>query len=472
MGEEMPEAAASGRPLGKQLGHRFARDSPEQELLRLAFPILGAIVVGLLDTSVNAMWVGRYLGDAALAAVSNANTLLLFLFNGISGICMALSIRTGFYIGAGHVEEAKRLVRATIWFLGIGGTLTPLLLGLVRDPILDAISVPSDARLAARQYLVVILLSVPLVYIYEMVVAVLRGAGDTKTAFYFSAIAVALDAGLNPVFIFGLGGMPRLGVAGSALATVIAQGTALGGLLGFLYWRRHYLCLSLRELAPRSGDWLSIQKLLKLGVPMGMEFLWYSVLALLLITLVNRFGSDMTAAYGAVVQLWAYVLMPSQAVVLAVISIAAQSLGAKREDRVRKFTRLGVVYSAGMTGILLLLLELMNRSALALFLSAGSPALTIAAHINHVASWSWVLYAGYSALLSAPRAAGAVWAPLALTVSAGGAQLLIAAVLLRFSGAEGIWWSWPISSAIAAVIAVRYYQGETWRPDRSRTATA
>jgi putative MATE family efflux protein len=452
------------------LGHVFEKGSTERQLVRLVLPILGSIIVGLLDASVNAMWVGQYLGDAALAAVSNVNTLLLFLFAGISGICVAVSIRVGFYLGGSRPEETKRLIRATIWFLGAGGAVVPIIVVLLREPLLQVLSVPGDAMLLARQYLDLILLSVPPIYVYEMVTAVLRGAGDTKTAFCFSVIAVALDTVLNPVFIFGFGALPRMGVAGSALATVLAQWIALGGLVGSLYLRRHSLCLRVGEFGFRPGDSVVIRELLRQGGPMGMEFLWYSILAMLLITLVNQFGSDVTAAYGAVVQLWGYVLMPSAAVTLAITSMIAQSLGARREDRVHEITRLGVTSSVITTGILLLLLELMNRSAFALFLPAGSPALAIASHINRIASWSWVLYAGYSTLLSTPRAAGAVWGPASLTVAAGAAQLPIAALLLRICGTEGIWLSFPISSAIAAVVAVRYYRRGSWRAVRLRVA--
>lgn len=434
-----------------------------RELLRLAVPAFGANIVGLLDASVNAIWVGRYLGDAALAAVSNANTLLVFLYAGTLGVWMALSIRVGFYTGAARIQDAKRLIKATIWTLGGAGILVAIMLFVFKGPLLKLLAVPPEALPQAQRYLGVILLSVPMTYLYEVVIAALRGGGDTKSALQFSLLMVALDAGLNPVFIFGLDGLPRMGVAGSACATVIAQGVALAGLVFSVYWRRHALRLGRGELAFDREDWAAAGDLLKKGGPMGVEFLWDSILALAMITLVNRFGSDVTAAYGVAVQLWAYVTMPAAAIALAGTVTAAQSLGAKRGDRVRIITWFGIAYSAAATGLLLLLLEIFNRSIFGLFLPASSPALAISGQINRVASWSCVLFAGYGAVLITPRSAGAVWGPLALSIAAVGIQWPLATLLLRRWGPDGIWWSLPISSVIACIAAVMYYRAGTWR---------
>ena len=438
--------------------HLIQADSGESgTLLRLALPVVGANIVGLLDSSVNAAWVGHYLGDTAFAGVSNANTVLLFLFAGVLGVWMAVAIRTGLYLGAGRTQDTKRLVRA-VWIFAAAGVCVAIVVALFNAPLLEALSVPQDALPQARQYLGVILLAVPFIYVYGMVVAVLRGAGNTRLAFYFSLFGVALDAALNPMLIFGLGGLPRMGVAGSAWATVLAQAITCGGLVGSLYWRRHFLCLRWGEILVRRADLSAIGDLFRQGGPMGFESLWKSILAMLMMTLVNRFGSNVTAAYGAAIQLWAYVVVPSEAITLAVTSMAAQHIGAKRSDRLRGLTHLAVTYSMVATGLLLLILEVLNRSAFSLFLPSASPALVAASKINHVASGSLVLLSGYEALLSTLRAAGAVWGPLALSVFVLGAQLPIAAVLLQFWGDEGIWWSFPISGVIAGIAVVLYYR--------------
>src|SRR6202042_608970 len=103
------------------------------------------------------------------------------------------------------------------------------------------------------------------------VMAVLRGAGDSRTPFIYLAMAVALDIGLNPVLIFGWGPVPRLGIAGSALATLIAQGVSFAALVLHLYRVHHFLCIRRNELRLFIVDWSLVRLLVTKGVPMGLQ---------------------------------------------------------------------------------------------------------------------------------------------------------------------------------------------------------
>lgn len=434
-----------------------------RELVALAFPILGSIVLELIEGSLNAMWVGRYLGPAALTAVSNANTVFVVLLAGAFGVWMALTIRVGHHFGAGRIEDVRGFARAAGWlFLG-GGSVVAVVLEIFAQSLLRGLEVPAESLRQAEQYLRVILLSVPITYLYGTIFAVLRGAGETRSAFLFPLLAAVLDAGLNPLFIFGLGPLPRGGVSGSAWATVLAQVSSLGALLLFLYWRRHPLCLQKGEFAMQSSDWPALEQLFKQGAPMGLEYLWYSLLAILMISLVNRFGTEVTAAYGAMIQLWSFLMMPSTAVGLAATSMAARSLGAGRWDQVKVITRLSVGCSVLTSGLLLLLVEGLDRGAFMLFLPPRSPALLTASQINHEASWFCVLLAGGNALMGTPRAAGAVWAPLALSILTIGSRFPIAEVLRHYWAAQGIWWSFSVSGVITAIATTIYYQRGKWR---------
>ncbi len=108
--------------------------------------------------------------------------------------------------------------------------------------------------------------------------AVLRGAGDSKTPFYFMLLSVGIDIALNPLFIFGLGPVPRLGIAGSALATFVAQAVSLAALIRHLYRRRHVLCLHQDELATAASiDWSVVGTLVRKGIPMSAQMLVMSL---------------------------------------------------------------------------------------------------------------------------------------------------------------------------------------------------
>src|SRR6201986_4723396 len=208
-------------------------------LVQFALPILYANVLQSLNGSVNSIWVGRFLGEAALTATSNANVVMFLLIGAAFGIALAATILVGQSIGAGNLREAKRVVGTSATFfaaVSVAMAVTGLILA---EPLLRAMKTPPGSLPMAGAYRRVIFLALPCLYMYAFVMSVLRGAGDSKTPFYFMLLSVAIDIGLNPVFIFGLGPIPRLGIAGSALATFIAQGISFIALLSHLYRRKH-----------------------------------------------------------------------------------------------------------------------------------------------------------------------------------------------------------------------------------------
>jgi putative MATE family efflux protein len=297
--------------------------------------------------------------------------------------------------------------------------------------------------------------------------SVLRGAGDAKTPFYFMLVSVVIDIGLNPVFIFGLGPVPRLGIAGSALATFVSQVISLTAMIVYLYRRRHPLAIHKDELPLLRLNWTVIGALVKKGIPMSAQMLVLSLSGILMISLVNHFGVDTAAAYGAALQLWNYILMPAFAVGMAVSSMAAQNVGARKWDRVASIARVGIVYATLLTGSGVLLLQLLNNRAYSLFLQDGSAAMAVATHINRIATPSFIFMGVTLVLFGVVRATGAVMAPLIiLTVALLGVRIPLAEAFTERWGAFSIWWSFPLSSAFAALLAVLYYKYGGWRSAR------
>src|ERR1700736_407508 len=224
-------------------------------LLHVALPILFANILQSLNGSVNSIWVGRFLGEAALTATSNANIVMFLLIGAAFGVALAATILIGQYIGANNLPEAKRVVgTSATFFAGISVAMAVTGLALCR-PLLIAMNTPADSLPLAVAYMRVIFLALPCLYMYAFVMSVLRAAGDSKTPFYFMVLSVAIDIGLNPVFIFGLGPIPRLGIAGSALATFVSQAISLTALVIHLYRRRHLLVLHKDELSMLRLDW-------------------------------------------------------------------------------------------------------------------------------------------------------------------------------------------------------------------------
>src|SRR5215472_6178464 len=246
-------------------------------LFKFTLPIILANVLQSLNGSVNSVWVGRYLGEAALTATSNANTVMFLLIGAAFGVAMAATILIGQCIGANDMRETKRVVgTSATFFCGISVAMAIAGLLLSR-PLLIAMSTPPDALPLAVAYMRVIFLALPFLYMYAFVMAVLRGAGDSKTPFYFMMLSVGIDIALNPVFIFGLGPIPRLGIAGSALATFVAQAVSLIALIRHLYRRHHILCLHRRELHFLRVDGAVVAVLVRKGIPMSAQLLVISL---------------------------------------------------------------------------------------------------------------------------------------------------------------------------------------------------
>jgi putative MATE family efflux protein len=453
----------ASRPHGRDL----TQGSIGPTLLAFALPTLASSIIQSLNGTVNSIWVGRFLGESALAATSNANIVMFLLISFVFGFGMAATILVGQAFGRKDIDQARRVVGTTAGgFLLI--TIVVAVGGWFLCPaILKLLGTPAAAAPLALAYLRVIFLAMPGLLLLTMLMMSLRGAGDSLTPLWFMVVAVVLDSGLNPVFILGLGPAPRLGIAGSATATLIANYTALIGLLGYIYLKDLPLRLRGRELAFLLPNAAIVKTIVVKGLPMGIQMIVISLSALALVGLVNGHGVDTAAAFGVAMQLWTYVQMPAMALGAAVSAMVAQNIGAGLWHRVGAVTRSGIIYSVVITAALVVLLTLSDRSVMALFMGGGSPALPIARHIHMVATWNFILFGITMVLFATVRANGAVWAPLII--------LCIGLLPVRFGfifatdqwlGADAIWWSFPVSSFANVALAVGYYLRGSWKKAR------
>ena len=438
-------------------------------LLKFALPTLASSILQSLNGTINAIWVGRFLGEGALAATSNANMVMFLLTAFVFGFGMASTILIGQAWGRRDVDEARKIFGSAAGSFALI-TIVIAIAGYFLAPgILKLLGTPGDAAPLALAYLRVIFLAMPALLLLTLLMMALRGSGDSLTPLWFMMVAVVLDSGLNPVFILGLGPAPKLGIGGSATATLIANYTALVGLLAYMYAKDLPLRLRGRELRYLWCDLAILKTILVKGLPMGIQMIVISMSALALVGLVNREGVDTTAAFGVAMQLWTYVQMPAMALGAAVSAMAAQNIGAGKWDRVSQITRSGVGYTVLITAVLVVLLTLADRPVLSLFMGTGSPALPIARHIHILATWNFVLFGVTMVLFGTVRANGAVWAPLII--------LAIGLVPVRFGwilgteqwlGADSLWTSFPVASLANLGLAAIYYFKGGWRKARMR----
>jgi putative MATE family efflux protein len=442
-------------------------------LLFFALPILGSTVLQSLNASVNAMWIGHYLGEAALTAGSNASLIIFLLLSLVFGVSMASTILVGQSLGSRNIDQAKRVVGTGTGFFVALSVLVAVGGYLGTGSILRLLGTPADALPFAMAYLRVIFIAMPPMYFLSFLMMTLRGAGDSKTPLIFMGIAVLLDIALNPLLIFGWGPFPKMGIAGSATATLIAQIIALAALITTLYRRKHFLRLTGAELRYLRPDTALLRALIFKGLPMGLQMIVISSSAILMMRLVNAYGSHTVAAYGAASQLWTYVQMPAMAIGAAVSSMAAQNVGAGLWDRVSRIARAGVAYNFLLVGTLIGIVYLFNRAALGLFLPNDGDAIHLAIHLNIIAVWSFLFFGVTFVLFGVVRSTGAVWPPLfVLLISLWFIRPPFAMLLQPRLGADAIWWSFPLGSLVSMLMAMAYYRWGGWRRARMIASTA
>jgi putative MATE family efflux protein len=433
-------------------------------LLFFSLPILASSVLQSINASINAIWISHLLGARALTASANANSLLFFLLSISFGLGMAASILVAQSLGAGNRSQAKRIVGTALVFFGLTSCVASII-GIVLTPqTLLAMQTPPDALPLATAYLRVIFVALPGMYLYTFVMMALRGAGDSRTPFFFLLISAVLDVGLNPVLMMGVGSWPGLGIAGSALATAISQWVTLVALIFWLYRSKNLLCLTGQELRYLRVDGTILRTLVGKGIPMGLQMIVMSSSMIVMISFVNSYGSLTVAAYGACFQLWNYIQMPAFAVGSAVSSMTAQNIGARRWDRVVRIASAGVIYNILLIGGLVLAVTLVDRAAFSLFLGGEAEAIEIARHIHLIVSWSFVLFGISFVLASVVRATGAVIAPLLIMfVAIWLVRIPVAKILMPWLGPDALWWSFSIGSATSLFLTLIYYRFGGWR---------
>ena len=458
---ESPEPSAPPRVRGRR---DLTKGPITRTLLMFSLPLLGANALQSLNGTVNQIWVSHILGEAAITALGNANIVMMLMLAVIFGVGMAGNILVGQAVGARDLGLVKHVMgTATTFFLGLslvvavaGGVLAPHILGLMRTPAVS--------REDAIIYLRIIFACVPFMYFFMFLQMAQRGTGDSTTPFWFMALAIVIDVTLNPLLIMGIGPFPKLGIAGSATSTLIGQSVSLLVMIVWLYRRKSILMLRGSELRLLWPDPAILRSLVVRGLPMGVQMLVMSGTAVIMISLVNRYGALTSAAYSISAIIWGYLQMPTMAIGASVSSMAAQNVGARRWDRVDQVARSGVISGLVITGAVALLLYAFNAEVLGVLLPTGSPAIPLAAHINQTVLWGFVLFSVTFSLSGVVRSTGAVWWPLVIMiVSMVGVRIPFASLLSHAWGADAIWWSFPLGTITSAALTTLYYRYGGWR---------
>ena len=329
-------------------------------MLRFSVPYLISCFLqtfyGLADLYI----AGRFNGAATLTAVSVGSQLMHMLTVVIVGLSMGATVAVSRAAGATNREAAGRAIgNSALLFAAFSAALTVLLL-LLSDPVLAALSVPQEALPEARDYARVCFAGVPLITAYNVLCAVFRGLGDTRRPMVFVAAAGLINIGLDWILI----GPCRMGAKGAAVATVAAQGLSV--LLAFASLLRRQSSLPVRKqhFRPDSG---TMRALVSVGAPIALQDGFIQVSFLVITAIANARGVNVAAAVGVVEKIISFLFLVPSAMLSTVSATAAQNAGAGLHGRGRRALRLGIGISFSFGFLVFLLCQPLAPAAVSLF---------------------------------------------------------------------------------------------------------
>lgn len=425
-------------------------------------PMLLSNVLQSLSGTLNNVYVGQMLGVGALAAVSSFFPVMFFFIAFTIGLGAGASVLIGQAWGARDTGKVKAIAGTTLTVGAVFGLLVAVFGGTFTTPLLAALGTPPDILADATRYARIMLIAMPGLFVFLLSTAMLRGIGDTVTPLFTLGISTCIGLLLTPALIRGWGGLPTLGVASGAAATVVSFVVATTW-LAFRLRRTGSALAPDAELARSLRiDWRLLGKVLRVGVPTGVQMIVISLAEIALLSLVNGYGSDATAAYGAVNQVVAYVQFPAISIAITASILGAQAIGAGRTDQLGAIARTGLLLNLALTGTLVLLGYLFSRHVMGAFITSA-PVIDVAQRLLHIMLWSTVVFGMASVLSGIMRASGSVLVPTAISiVCIVGIEVPVAWAMSRRIGIDGIWIAYPVTFVAMLALQTAYYR-LVWR---------
>lgn len=333
------------------------------KILRYALPVAATGILGQLFNASDIAIVGNFAeGDtvAAVAAVGANGPVIGLLLNIFIGIALGANVVIANAIGRGDKETVSRAVHTSIVAAVLGGIIVGLLGQLVAEPVLSMLQVPEDVFPLALKYMRIYLLGLPVIFLYNFEAAIFRSAGDTKTPLVALALSGVLNVILNLFFVVVL----NKTVDGVAIATVLANVVSSVVLLRRLLRSELFIHVEFKNLRI---DWKILWRILKIGVPAGIQGAVFSLSNIVVQSAINSLGKVTMAASSAAfnVEIMAYYILNSFG--QACTTFVGQNYGAGQIDRCRKALKLCLIESVIATACAVAIALASGKYLIALF---------------------------------------------------------------------------------------------------------
>lgn len=396
--------------------------APWKRIVEFAVPMLIGNVAQQLYNTADSIVVGKYVGDNALAAVGSAFPILNLLLVLFVGIATGAGIMVSQYFGAKDREKLSRTIGVSITLTAVASIIIMIIGPLATRPMLELLNTPESIIGWCEEYLIIFFVGVAGFFYYNILSGVLRGLGDSLSALVFLLISTALNVGLDIWFVAGF----NMGVAGVALATVLAQGISSVLCAIKLMRMKDIFDFNLKMMKPEKE--YSV-KLLKLGMPSGLTQAIFSLAMVAVQSLTNSFGEMVIACNVIVMRVDGFAMMPNFTFGSAMTTYAGQNIGAGLMDRVKKGTRDGVKIAVGVSAAITVIILLFGRYLMSIFTDTAE-LVDLSMHMMRILAVGYIAMAVTQTLSGVMRGLGDTMTPMWIS--------LITTIVLRVPVAYGI----------------------------------
>lgn len=329
-------------------------------LLAFALPYIGANFLQALYGAADLLIVGRFCDSSAVSAVATGSQLMQTLVFFITGLTVSATVLIGKAFGAKQYEAITKIVNTmSICFFVAGIVLSVVVIACV-IPLLNVLQTPVQASNSAKDYVVICSYGLLFIFAYNAISAILRGLGNSVAPMVFVAISCFINIVADIVLI----GKFQMGAAGAAIATVLSQ--AVSVVIGLIYLRKGDFVFDFK-FRQIKFDVQTAKDLFKIGIPLSLQDTLVPLSFLFLFSLANSFGVAASAAYGSVVRLNAFMMLPAGAFAMSLTALTAQNLGAGKMKRALNALKLSILFAFCFGVIFFVWQQVVPKSAIVIF---------------------------------------------------------------------------------------------------------
>ena len=436
--------------------------APWKHILRFSLPVLAGTLLQQLYSTVDAIVVGNFSGEAALSAVGTTGSFGFLLLAVAIGFSAGNGIIISQNYGAGNEKEMRACASAGILFMMGLGVMAGILGIAVSGPAYKYfVNVPEDYLDLTLRYFRIFSAGYIFQYGYNIFSSILRAVGDSAATLYFLIISSVMNIGLDLLFVAAF----RWGVVGAAVATVISQAASFAA--AYIYMTRKYPVFRF-GIKEYRWDSKAIRETVRLGLPIALQLAIVSLGLTAIQRAVNGFGQAMTASFTVGHRMELYLNLPCNAFQTTLATYTGQNIGAGKPERVKQGVRQTILISLGMTlvisGAVMLLAQPISR----LFGLSGQAAAYSLEHLRTVAMVN-VILSLYIPLFGVFQGANHTAAPTAVATGTLSVRTLVT-YLFRYSSFLGyriLWWNGLFGFGLGCLISWTYYLSGKWQKNSS-----